>query len=449
MGGFSPVADKCCQKPPKRHCGRPCSKRFARAGAGATVSPGCPVGHISACCKSRRGIDTDGAKIAYSASMTHQLSDIHALETPALLLDSAQMEANIDRMHGRARSLDVALRPHLKTSKSVEVARRTLRKDTGPITVSTLKEADYFADHGFTDILYAVGITPNKLGHALHLRKRGVELGLVLDNVDAARAVVSAAEAARTRLSVLLEIDCDGHRSGLQPAGDELLQVADALRSPFVSVAGVMTHAGESYNCRTPESLRAIAEQERAAAVQAAQRLRNAGHAAPVVSVGSTPTALYAEHLEGVTELRAGVFVFFDLVMAGIGVCAPEDIAISVLTAVIGHQREKGWTIVDAGWMAMSRDLGTASQEVNQGYGLVCDEAGHILTGLLMTGANQEHGIITRREGSTSVPIDLPVGTLLRILPNHACATAAQHSEYQVLDSEGKISDCWERFSGW
>ncbi|MBU1359623.1 MAG: DSD1 family PLP-dependent enzyme [Gammaproteobacteria bacterium] len=381
--------------------------------------------------------------------MTSPPDDLRSLETPALLLDASRMEANIERMHAQARRLGVRLRPHLKTSKSVEVARRTLRQDIGPITVSTLKEADHFAEHGFTDILYAVGITPGKLDHALRLRARGVELGLVLDNVDAARAVVSAAESAGVRLSVLLEIDCDGHRSGLQPEGDELLAVADALRSHWVSVAGVMTHAGESYNCRTPESLCAMAEQERAAAVRAAQRLRDTGHAAPVVSVGSTPTALSAAQLDGVTELRAGVFVFFDLVMAGVGVCAVQDIALSVLTTVIGHQRDKGWTIVDAGWMALSRDRGTASQPVDQGYGLVCDVAGRVLPGLVMASANQEHGIVALRDGSTGAPPELPVGTLLRIVPNHACATGAQHAQYHVLDGRGRVTERWPRFSGW
>ena len=384
--------------------------------------------------------------------MTNQLPDLKLLETPALLLDEPRMEANIAQMHARAQALGVRLRPHVKTSKSVHVARRTLKKDVGPITVSTLKEADYFADHGFTDILYAVAITPNKLAHALRLRARGIQLALVLDSVDAALSVVMAAQAAATRLCVLLEIDCDGHRSGLKPESDELLAVATALRSPWVEVAGVMTHAGASYNCRTPQALRAIAEQERAAAVRAAQQLRSAGHAAPIVSVGSTPTALSAEHLEGVTELRAGVFVFFDLVMAGVGVCTPENIALSVLATVIGHQRDKGWTIVDAGWMAMSRDRGTASQQVDQGYGLVCDESGRLLPDLVMTSANQEHGIITSRDNKDTkqaAVIELPVGTLLRILPNHACATAAQHGQYHVLDSEGRVQDCWDRFSGW
>jgi D-serine deaminase-like pyridoxal phosphate-dependent protein len=174
-----------------------------------------------------------------------------------------------------------------------------------------------------------------------------------------------------------------------------------------------------------------------------------AGFACPVVSVGSTPTALFAEHLKGVTELRAGVYVFFDLVMAGLGVCRVEDIALSVLATVIGHQREKGWTLLDAGWMAMSRDRGTASQPVDQGYGLVCDVDGRPLEDHVLVGANQEHGIMAGRPGAGGAPLFLPVGTQVRILPNHACSTGAQYGEYQVLGEDRQVTASWPRFSGW
>src|SRR5205807_10645386 len=140
--------------------------------------------------------------------------------------------------------------------------------------------------------------------------------------------------------------------------------------------------------------LAAMAEQERAGCVLAAERLRKDGCACPVVSVGSTPTALNAAALQGVTEVRAGVYVFFDLVMANVGVCALDDIALSVLTTVIGHQEDKSWVIVDAGWMAMSRDRGTSKQSRDFGYGLPCTLDGTPLDGYLMIGANQEHGIL-------------------------------------------------------
>jgi D-serine deaminase-like pyridoxal phosphate-dependent protein len=372
-----------------------------------------------------------------------------ALETPALLLDANKMDRNIERMRARLARHQVSFRPHVKTNKCMQVTQRLLDAGATSITVSTLREAEYFSSHGVTDILYAVSMSPNKLGHALRLRESGVKLAVIVDNVEMALQLNPGRLSAADRLDVLIEIDSDGHRSGVVPEAAALLEIAQALQSVGLEVGGVMTHAGDSYNCRSAAALCALAEQERAAVVRAAQRLREAGHGCPVVSVGSTPTALFAEHLEGVTEVRAGVFIFFDLVMAGIGVCRTDEIALSVLATVIGHQKEKGWTLTDAGWMAMSRDRGTSKQPVDQGYGLVCDIAGQPLGDMLMVDANQEHGILAPRSGSTLDAPYLPVGTQVRILPNHACATAAQFPAYQVLDAQQRVTDCWPRFYGW
>ncbi|TFW08991.1 DSD1 family PLP-dependent enzyme, partial [Oxalobacteraceae bacterium OM1] len=220
--------------------------------------------------------------------------------------------------------------------------------------------------------------------------------------------------------------------------------------SPSTELAGVMTHSGGSYSTPGAEAIRKVAVREREAILAAANRLREAGLPCPIVSVGSTPTAMFGEDFSGITEVRAGVYVFFDLVMAGLGVCSVDDIAVSVLTSVIGHQQRKQQLLVDAGWMALSRDHGTASQPVDQGYGLVCDLRGKPIGDLIVTAANQEHGIIESRSGA---PIDFaafPVGTRLRILPNHACATAAQHNAYQVIATDSPaVLATWQRFNGW
>ena len=364
------------------------------------------------------------------------------LTTPALLLDEARMMRNIARLATHAERLGVTLRPHLKTAKSVEVARRVTGGMPGPITVSTLAEAEVFHDAGHRDILYAVGIAPQKLARVRALRGRGCDLVVILDSAAQARAVAQA------QVPALIEIDCDGHRGGLRPDDPALIEIGRLLHEAGC-LKGVMTHAGESYTVRGDAAHAAFAEQERAAVVAAADRLRHTGLPCPTVSVGSTPTAHAARDLTGVTELRAGVYMFFDLVMAGIEVCTPDDIALSVLTTVIGHQTAKGWTMIDAGWMALSRDRGTAAQEVDQGYGLVCDEDGNVLPDLIVSSANQEHGIVTRRSGAEGPMPDLPVGTRLRILPNHACATAAQHDRYTVLPRDGGPVQTWPRFGGW
>ena len=367
------------------------------------------------------------------------------LETPALVLDAAKMRANIARMNVAARRLGVTLRPHLKTAKSVEVARAMTEGWQEAVTVSTLREADEFFAAGFRDILYAVGVSPNKLGHAARLVRAGCELTLILDSAEAARAVADFGPANGVRFPVLIEIDSDGHRAGVRPDDAATLMAIAHTLANGAQLRGVMTHGGGSYNSTTPEALTAHAELERTGAVDAAERLRGAGFGCPVVSVGSTPTALFAANLDGVTELRVGVYVFFDLVMAGLGVCGVDEIALSVLTSVIGHRADRGWLIVDAGWMALSRDRGTQGQAVDQGYGRVDEADGE----LIVVSVNQEHGIVARRDGASIDMARYPVGTLLRVRPNHACATAAQHGRYHVVDGGDVVAMTWARFGGW
>lgn len=372
------------------------------------------------------------------------------LETPALVLDMARVRHNCERMRAHLAPLGVTLRPHVKTAKAGPLIRQMLGAPSGPVTVSTLREAELCLVEGCTDILYAVGIAPNKLAHVHDLERRGARMTILLDSVRAARAVVDAGHAARRPFGVLIEVDADGHRAGVAPDGDTLLEIARVLQDGGQRLRGVLTHAGESYYARTPEARRDAARAERDAVVRAAARLRAAGHEVDVVSVGSTPTALFADDLTGVTEVRAGVYVFQDLVMAGIGVCTPDEIALSVLVSVIGHQPSKGWILTDGGWMALSRDRGTSVQAVDQFYGVVCDVSGRPLDGLVMLSGSQEHGVLGRRKDDPRPLPELPVGTLLRILPNHACATAAQHARYVQVEGEGTtVTGMVDRVNYW
>lgn len=374
--------------------------------------------------------------------------NLETIDTPSLVIELSKMQRNIDRMKAKAHALGVTLRPHLKTSKCWEVARRQMLTPLGPATVSTLKEAEEFAAHGVKDMIYAVGIAPQKLPRVHALLRQGVDLKIILDNVAAAHAVTTYCQENNVAIKVLIEIDCDGHRSGLKPDDKTILEVARAIEAPAL-LAGVITHAGGSYDVDTPELLLERSNGEREGICAAAKMLREAGFDVPIVSVGSTPTAISAQDWTGVTELRAGVYVFFDLFQTGVGVCSTDDIAMSLLVTVIGHQKEKGWIITDGGWMALSRDRGTANQKCDQGYGLVCDINGQLIDDLWVCGANQEHGIIAARNNKTVNIEEFPVGMRLRILPNHACPTAAQHPRYFIVDNSIEVIDTWSRIYGW
>ena len=375
--------------------------------------------------------------------------NLNSIITPAALLDVKRMRANIKLMQQRMNKLKVAFRPHVKTSKCFRVAEEQIQAGAKGITVSTLKEATLFFHKGIQDITYAVGMVQNKLPVAHDLIKQGCDLKIITDNRESATAIAEYGKRNGVSFKVLIEVTVDGHRSGVDPASPELAAIADILVRGGAVLDGVLTHAGSSYDLHNKAALKKLSEQERARCLHAANLLRNSRHKCPTVSVGSTPTALSAVSLDGVTEVRAGVYVFFDLVMHSVKVCSMDQIALTVLSTVIGHRKEKGQAIIDAGWMAMSRDRGTKSRQTDYGYGQVCDVQGNPIPGYIVRDASQEHGIISRAgKMDNAIAEHFPVGTLLRILPNHACATAAQFPEYYALSPDGSL-EIWPRFYGW
>ncbi len=372
------------------------------------------------------------------------------LDTPTLILDRGRLEANVARMSARARKLGVDLRPHMKTAKSAEVGRLATAGHSGGITVSTLKEAEYFARHGFTDMVYGVGISLDKLARVARLQTGGVRVAVVTDNLDVARGIGARAAELGARFEVLIELDTGDGRAGLGPDSEDLIEIGKALDSaPDVDLRGIMTHAGHSYGCHEIADIEAIAETERAGAVAGAERLRAAGLPCPVVSVGSTPTAMHAANLDGVTEMRPGVFVFNDVFQADIHSCALDDIAVSVLATVTGHHRDRGEIVIDAGGLALSKDRSTQNGPRDVGYGLVVDAAGgNSLPELHVARLSQEHGVVTAPNGD--LPFDaLPPGTRVRVLPNHSCFTAAAYEGYHVVAGSDEVEAEWPRVNGW
>jgi D-serine deaminase-like pyridoxal phosphate-dependent protein len=229
-----------------------------------------------------------------------------------------------------------------------------------------------------------------------------------------------------------------------------LIEIGKALDGAAdVSLRGVLTHAGHSYRCAEIADIEVIAETERAGAVAGAERLRAAGLPCPVVSVGSTPTALHAKNLDGVTEMRPGVYVFNDVFQADIHSCGLGDIAVSVLATVTGHHRARGEIVIDAGGLALSKDRSTEGGPRDIGYGLVVDAAGGAsLPELQVVRVSQEHGVVTAPAGD--LPFDvLAPGTRVRVLPNHACFTAAAYEGYHVLAGSDEIEAEWPRVNGW
>jgi D-serine deaminase-like pyridoxal phosphate-dependent protein len=372
--------------------------------------------------------------------------DLHTIKTPSLLLDVERVRRNAGRMSARVRRLGASLRPHVKTHKCVEVARIQTEGASGAVTVSTLAEARAFAAHGFRDITYAVPIEPGKFGEAIELSKQCECFALITDDVSIPPRLDEAARRAGVTLELFLKVDCGYHRCGVDPDDPDALAIprliGDASNLRF---SGILTHAGHSYHARSHAELLRIASRERDLMKDFAERLRADGIDVPTVSIGSTPTITHVEHLDGVDEARPGNYIFFDAFQATLGSCDFGDCALTVLASIVHRDRTRRRVVLDAGAVALSKDRGAFELDPSCGFGRVLDLEGNDL-GLRVGGLSQEHGEVSVEDGRL---LDtLRVGSRVRVLANHSCLTAAQHSHYHVLEGE-RITDLWEIQRGW
>ena len=363
------------------------------------------------------------------------------LPTPCLVLELGILKRNLARMADAvARHPGLKLRPHMKTAKSLAVAALAAA-DHGPITVSTVAEARYFAGGGYRDQIYAVGITPQKLDAIAALNAQGNDVKIITDDADIASAIAAHPGV----LPTLIEVDCGEGRGGIAPDSAALAEIARRLGTKCV---GIMTHAGHSYAERSEDGVRKVAEAERAGAVLAAERLRGMGITPRVVSAGSSPTALYGQSMAGITDIRAGVYMFGDLFQGQIGTHGMDDIAVTVLSAVTSRKMDRNAVLIDAGGIALSKDRSTQAAPRDLGFGVMLDRLGKWRFGeAIVTRTHQEHGEV---RGAGPLPFaELPVGALVRVAPNHTCLTVAAHDRYYVVDGGDEVIAVWDRVNGW
>lgn len=353
------------------------------------------------------------------------------VETPALLLHHDVMERNLSQMAARAKRLGVALRPHIKTHKCLELGRRQLAHGANGITVSTLFEAEAFAREGFTDLTWAFPLDRTHVPHVQRINRQGVTLRVILDDLETARALSGSG------LHVWLKVDCGYHRAGVDPSSRYALDVARELGAERgLSFDGILSHSGHAYRTRNKVEAAQIAEQERQVMVWFAELLRTDGLPVRGISVGSTPAMVAAKDLTGVTEARPGNYIFYDRTMVLIGACEPRDVAVSVLATVVSHQPGASHFVVDAGALSLSKDLGPTHLGLETVFG---DVKGH--PELRVASVSQEHGVI-RAAAPAAIEGKFKVGQQIEIVPNHSCLTEAHFDEYVVVQGD-RIMDRW------
>jgi D-serine deaminase-like pyridoxal phosphate-dependent protein len=372
--------------------------------------------------------------------------EMETIKTPSLIVDFERMNRNAERISDRAKKLNINFRPHVKTHRCLEIAKIQIENTFGGIMVSTLSEAQFFSGNGFSDITYGVPIERGKFNEAIEIARKMEKFSVLTDDAKTVGLLNEKAKGENVNLNVFVKIDVGYHRCGVEPRTKEAFEIPQKIAdSSNLNFAGILTHAGHSYHANSPEKLLEVAREERDKMLNLAENLPGKGLEVPCVSIGSTPTFSAIDNLDGITEFRAGNYIFFDAFQATLGSCKFSDCALTVLAAVVHRDSARQKIVVDAGAIALSKDRGAVEFDSSCGYGRVYDLEGNDLN-LRVESLSQEHGEISVAD--LDVFNKLKVGSRVRILANHSCLTALQHSHYHILD-DGKIVDKWEINRGW
>lgn len=337
------------------------------------------------------------------------------LDTPALLVDLERLETNIARMAAFATSQGVHLRPHTKTHKCPEIAKLQLQAGAVGVTCAKIGEAEVMAAAGLNDILIANEIIGEKKIKRLVDLSKKIQICVAVDSLLGANQLNQAFAHANQTMGLVIEINCGQNRCGVLP-GEEALKLAKAISQlDHLKLRGLMTHAGHAYYQTTKEAVERVGTQEGEVMVKTAELLRKNGLSVAVVSTGSTPTAKYCGRVKGVTEIRPGNYVFYDLTQINLFSCKLHNCALSVL-ATVTSRPAKNRVVVDAGKKALTSDPLGRTGNHGDGYGFISEK------NATLDRLSEEHGVI-----ETDTPFE--IGEKVRIIPNHACVVVNMFDE--------------------
>ncbi|WP_096439572.1 alanine racemase [Alteribacter populi] len=356
--------------------------------------------------------------------------------TPSLLLDINQMKRNIERMVWSANKNGVNLRPHIKTHKSVEIARLEIEAGAYGITVATLSEAELFVKAGFKDILLAFPLVGKQKVDRLAALCQESKVIASVDDEYQAFLLQESAEAKGIEIEVWMKVNSGLNRCGVE-SGKEALTLAQGIRQyGSLKLTGIYTHAGHAYGFTEKTERSRIAQEEAKAVLESVRLCEDEDISIPNRSVGSTPTYEEAGKFEGITEVRPGNAVFFDGVQEGLGVCEVTECALSVSASVVSIKEDR--IIFDAGSKSLTSEKGAHGNESVKGFGTIVEPVE--LQGFSLTRLSEEHGVL---DGNGSPLPSIKFGETIRIVPNHACTAVNLYDTYTVIQDE-RVVDRWK-----
>ena len=358
---------------------------------------------------------------------------IYELDTPTLLLDQDKLEANIAEMALFAKENGLMLRPHIKTHKSVKIAK--MQMDSGAVGITTAKigEAEVMAHAGIKDILIAYPVAAKKkINRLLNLLDQGVQLKIAADNPEQVMLLDEFMAQTPYQLEVWIKVNSGLNRCGVEPGREAISLAKDITLKKNLTLGGIFTHAGHSYAAPSLAEIEQIGLLEGKAVAESAEACEREGIPIAVRSVGSTPTYKIAGKVKGINEVRPGNAVFFDAIQTSLGVTEIDRCALSVLATVVGkYQRSR--LVFDTGSKVLNLDQGAHGNKSVKGFGHVMDHPE-----ITMERLSEEHGVASV-DGETS----LGLNDIVQIIPNHACPVVNLFDQY-IVHRNGIVKDVWD-----
>ncbi len=359
---------------------------------------------------------------------------LNELETPAVLLDETKMMGNLRAMQDLSDRHGVALRPHIKTHKSLEIGRRQIGLGASGVTVATVDEAQVFIEGGFESITVARPVvSPSKWDRLLSAAKaQGADVRVVADSKEGIQVASERSAAHGQTVGLFLKIDVGLHRCGLLPDDPRIGDLAGMIHDHAnLAFRGILSHAGHVYGSKSRAEAADVAEAEWRTVVAVRNGLQSDGLPVREVSVGATPAVLATKRFDGITEIRPGNYVFLDLLPVRVGVARVADAALTVLATVIS--RNERYFVTDAGSKTLTSDTGVHGMTGNQGFGLAYPASRFLEPDgeMIVEKVSEEHGMVGRNG------LDLAIGSKVRIVPVHSCPVANLARSYVVLTPDG------------
>jgi D-serine deaminase-like pyridoxal phosphate-dependent protein len=355
------------------------------------------------------------------------------LRTPCVLIDRVRMERNLDRMQAAASRRGLRLRPHAKTHKSVDLARRQIAGGAVGICCAKLGEAEVFAAAGIEDIRLPYPLNPVNAERVVELLDR-TRLSFIVDHPQVARGWSDAMRREGREVDVLVKVDVGFHRCGIDPDDEGAADfVATVAALPGLRLRGLLSHAGQAYGASSEAELRSIAECEVRTLRALADDVRRRGVAIDEISIGATPPIRYSVEQEGMTEIRPGNYIYFDRTQVTLGAAAWDDCALTVLARAVSRPAEDR-IILDSGSKTLTNDLARGFAPA-PGYGTVLTSiagAQHPDESLRIERLSEEHATVRALDGRHR----LQPGDLVRVVPNHSCVVSNLVESAWLVDGE-------------